>query len=92
SRLFTSVNDLKEYTAHVRNSYQEQVNINLNLTMKLFTVISAIFLPLSLIVGWYGMNFTMPEFGWKFGYLGVILLSITIIGVTIALFKKNKWF
>ena len=47
--------------------------------MKLFTMVTIIFQPLTLIVGWYGMNFKyMPELNWKYGYLAVILLSAVI--------------
>ena len=41
--------------------------------------------------GWYGMNFPqMPEFGWKYAYLGVILISALIVIVEILYFKKKK--
>jgi magnesium transporter len=60
--------------------------------MKVFTVITAVFLPLTLIVGWYGMNFTMPEYGWSHGYLYVIALSIVVCGICWLLFKRKKWF
>ena len=53
---------------------------------------TTIFLPLSLIAGWYGMNFTnMPELAWKYGYLAVILVSLLIILFCIWLFKKMKF-
>lgn len=60
--------------------------------MKVFTVITAVFLPLTLIVGWYGMNLMMPEFEWAGSYPMVILLSIAVIVFCIAYFKKHKWF
>jgi cbb3-type cytochrome oxidase subunit 3 len=48
--------------------------------MKLFTIIATIFLPLTLITGWYGMNFTsMPELTWEYGYIYVIGLFVAII-------------
>lgn len=68
------------------------LNYNLNNTMKLFTMVTIIFQPLTLIVGWYGMNFKyMPELGWKFGYLYVIVLSIVVVGVILYWFKKRKF-
>ena len=67
------------------------MDYNLNNTMKIFTVVTTVFLPLSLIVGWYGMNFTnMPELTWKYGYLAVILLSVAVVIFCFWFFKKKK--
>ena len=53
--------------------------------------VTVIFLPLTLIVGWYGMNFTsMPEVTWKYGYLFVILLSVSVVGCLLLYLKKEK--
>ena len=60
--------------------------------MKYFTLMTSLFLPLTLIVGWYGMNFTsMPEISWKYGYFYVIILSLLSSVVCIWWFKKKKW-
>ena len=76
----------------VRESYEAEVDISLNTTMKIFTVVTTIFLPLTLIVGWYGMNFDMPEYGWKNGYLFVSILSFLFLSAGILFFRKKKWF
>lgn len=91
-RLYHSTLNLHDYITQVREAYQSQVDIDLNRTMKIFTVLTAIFLPLTLIVGWYGMNLQMPEFGWKMGYPFVIGLSVAVVAVTIFIFRKRKWF
>jgi magnesium transporter len=91
NRLYQVVNNLRDYVTQVREAYQAQVDISQNQLMKLFTVVTTIFLPLTLIVGWYGMNFKMPEYNWTYGYLFVILISISIISICIVWFKKNKW-
>lgn len=85
-----SVQMLKDYIIQVRELQQSQYDLNLNRMMYVFTVVTIIFLPLTLIVGWYGMNFTtMPELTWRYGYLFVIVLSLfTIIGC-IWYFKKK---
>ena len=71
---------------------REAMDANLNNTMKLFTMVTIIFQPLTLIVGWYGMNFKyMPELGWRFGYLYVIVLSIVVVGAILYWFKKRKF-
>lgn len=91
-RSYQNVLNLREAVTQIRESYEAEVDISLNTTMKVFTVVTTIFLPLTLIAGWYGMNFQMPEYGWEHGYLMVILLSVAFIAIGIAFFKKNKWF
>ncbi len=91
-RLYHSVLNLGDYVSQVRETYQSQVDIRLNNIMKLFTVITAICLPLTLVAGWYGMNFNMPEYHWRYGYPAVCLLSIAVVGICILWFRKNKWF
>ena len=90
--LLDSVRHLREYITQVREAYQAQVDIEQNQTMKVFTVITAIFLPLTLIVGWYGMNLQMPEYGWSFGYPFAIILSIVVCVACIVIFKRKQWF
>lgn len=92
NRLVDGVQNLQNYVSQIREAYQTQVDINQNKVMKLFTVITAIFLPLTLIVGWYGMNFDMPEYRWIYGYPLVIVVTAMIIVASVLYFKKNKWF
>jgi len=92
NRLFTNVLNLRDYGTQVREAYQAQLDINLNKVMKIFTVVTSIFLPLTLIVGWYGMNIMMPEFHWEYGYPFVIVLCLVVVMGTLLYFKKNKWF
>ena len=67
------------------------MDLRQNKIMKVLTVVTTIFLPLSLIVGWYGMNFPMPEFDWAFGYPAVILLSAAVVIFCVWLFKRKKF-
>lgn len=90
-RLNRKVGNLRDYATQIRESYQAQLEINTNNTMKLFTVLSAVFLPLTFIVGWYGMNFTyMPELRWEFGYIFVMVLCVSVLVFCLWLFKKKK--
>ena len=91
-RSYGNILNLREYVTQIRESYEAEVDISLNTTMKIVTVVTTIFLPLTVIAGWYGMNFQMPEYNFSHGYLMVILLSILFIGIGIAFFKKNHWF
>jgi len=90
-RLFSHVLNLRDYVTQVREAYQAQIDIQQNNLMKVFTVVTAVFLPLTLIVGWYGMNLQMPEYGWDYGYLVVIILSFLIIMGCLAFFRHKKW-
>lgn len=66
---------------------------HMNGIMKVLTTISTIFIPLTFIVGLYGMNFDyMPELHWKYGYLSVwILMGLSVLTMAVY-FKRKKWF
>ena len=65
----------------------------MNEVMKVLTVIATIFIPLTFIVGIYGMNFHyMPEPEWHLGYLGIWLVMIAGVLVMLFYFKRKKWF
>lgn len=92
SRLSNNTRMLQEYCVQVREAYHAQLEYDLNKIMKMFTVVTTIFLPLTLIVGWYGMNFTtMPELTWRYGYLFVIILSSIVAIICFVYFKKKKF-
>lgn len=92
-RYQSNVLNLRDYVTQMRESYQAQIDIQQNELMKIFTIITSIFLPLTLIVGWYGMNFTnMPELTWKYGYISVIFFSIMVSVFMIIYFKRKNWF
>ena len=92
-RFHKSVLNIRDYITQMREAYQSQIDIEQNKIMKIFTLIAAIFLPLGLLVGWYGMNFVnMPELTWKYGYLAIILFSVGLCIALLAGFKKKKWF
>jgi magnesium transporter len=91
-RQFHSVLNLRDYLTQVREAYQAQMDIGLNKTMQLFTAISAIFLPLTLIVGWYGMNLPMPEISSPYIYPAVIAVCLCIVIGLALYFGKKKWF
>ena len=63
-----------------------------NQIMKILTIVTTVFLPLSLIAGWYGMNFVnMPELTAQHGYLAVCIISVVCIIVELVIFKWKKW-
>ncbi len=92
SRYLSYVINLRDYVTQMREAYQAQIDIEQNNLMRLFTVVTTVFLPLTLMVGWYGMNFTnMPEMDWKYAYPVFIGISVTICVSMLIYFKKKKW-
>jgi magnesium transporter len=78
--------------------YRSTSELKLNEIVKVLTIISTIFIPLTFIVGVYGMNFNpnsspfnMPELNWYFGYPLVLMLMVIIAVLLLVIFKKKKW-
>lgn len=93
TRLREDTDSLSSSVTHLQDAYSSSLDLKLNHTMKVFTVMTSIFFPLTLIVGWYGMNFnSMPEFAWKYGYLYVIALSVLVVAALVLIGKRKKWF
>ncbi|MBQ1320698.1 MAG: hypothetical protein IIY53_03515 [Solobacterium sp.] len=92
ARLQDSVTELREYIVQLRDLVSEQLGIRQNHIMTLLTVITTIFMPLTLIVGWYGMNFVnMPELYSPWGYPVVIFVSVAIVSVSLFWFRRQHW-
>lgn len=92
-RLYADAQNLREYTIHIKDMYQSQIDVRQNKVMQFLTIITTVFMPLTLITGWYGMNFIwMPELKWQYSYLVIIILAVVIIIIELLIFKKKKWF
>ncbi|RGY98439.1 CorA family divalent cation transporter [Clostridium sp. AM58-1XD] len=90
-RLHDHVDFLREYLNQLREMYQNKIDLEQNKNMNMLTIVTTLFLPLSILVGWYGMNFTnMPELKWPYGYTVIVVVSICIIVLEIIIFKKKK--
>ncbi len=97
--LLHELDSLREHAASVFDVYAAMLTIKmtessnqLNFVMQRLTIATTIFMPLTFIVGVYGMNFEMmPELKWKYGYLLVWGLMAGITGSLIYFFKKRKW-
>ena len=91
-RRHNSAVSLRDHTMQVRDLYNAQLEVHQNRIMTLLTVITTIFMPLTLIAGWYGMNFRyMPELEWRYSYPVVIAVSVLIVAVCLIWFKRKKW-
>ena len=91
-RLRDMVNNQRDYTAQLRDLIQTRIDVKQNRIMTLLTVVTTIFTPLTLLTGWYGMNFRyMPELEYRWSYPIVIAVSLAIAVGCILYFKKKKW-
>ncbi len=94
------INSLIEHTKfgfdrldYLQDTFLGLVNIEQNKIIKMFTLVSVIFLPPTLIASIYGMNFDfIPELHWKYGYAFSLGLMVIASGVTLLYFKKKNWF
>ncbi|WP_410513448.1 magnesium/cobalt transporter CorA [Paenibacillus sp. BR2-3] len=83
----------REMTADLRDSYISLNSNRMNSIMKTLTVITTVFMPLTLIAGIYGMNFrVLPELDWEYGYFGVLLFMLLLGGGMILWFRRSGWF
>ena len=91
-RLQDLVSGQREYVTQLRDLLQSQLEVKQNRIMTVLTVITSIFMPLTLIAGWYGMNFRyMPELEWRYSYPAVIVISAAIVAICLVWFRRKKW-
>ena len=82
----------RELASDIRENFMTYNSLKSNNIMMTLTVISTIFLPLTFIVGWYGMNFkNMPELEWQYGYFLVVAIMFGIALGMLWVFKKKGW-
>lgn len=92
SRLHGYTENIRENLLQLHELYQAQIDISQNEIMTILTIVTTVFLPLSLLAGWYGMNFpNMPLLNWKYGYLTVIFITLIIIAVEVRYFRKKGY-
>lgn len=94
-----TIENYREIINGVLEVHLTNASHRMNQVIKLLTMISTIFIPLTFIVGIYGMNFNtqvsifnMPELNWKFGYLFIMFIMLAIAVSLVIFFKRKKWF
>jgi magnesium transporter len=91
--LIDSLDTYRDLTSSLVDIYINTQNTKLNQVIRLLTIISTIFIPLTFIVGLYGMNFKyFPELEWRYGYAAIWAVMIVIAGSMIGFFKYKRWF
>lgn len=83
---------LRDVIASMLDTYLSSISFKMNDIMKVLTIISTIFMPMTLITGIYGMNFeNMPELGWQYGYQITVILILSLGAIMLLWFWKKKW-
>jgi len=91
-QIIDSVETYRDVLSGMLETYLSSVSNRMNEVIKVLTIIATIFIPITFLVGLYGMNFKyMPEIGWKYGYpmtWGIIIVSVAFM---LAYFRRKKW-
>ena len=97
-QVIEALESLREILNSMLDVYLSNLNHRLNEVIKVLTIITTIFIPLSFIAGIYGMNFnpdsgpwSMPELNWAWGYPAALGLMAVVAGVMLLYFKRKKW-
>lgn len=86
------IENFRDTAAALMDVYLSSLSMRLNSVMKVLTVISTIFMPLTFIVGVYGMNFeNMPELRWPWGYYLTLGLCGAVAGAMLLYFRRLRW-
>lgn len=91
-QVIDNIENFRDLTSGMLDLYLSSISNKTNEVMKVLTIISTIFIPLTFITGIYGMNFhNFPELGWKWGYFTIWGVILLIAFTMILFFKKKKW-
>ncbi len=93
-----TIDSFREMLSSMHDVYLSSISNRMNQIMKVLTIISTIFIPLTFISGIYGMNFhtdaspfNMPELNWRYGYFAVLGVMMAVALCMLAFFRKNRW-
>ena len=91
-QIIETVEVFREMVIGLLELYMNSVSNKLNEIMKVLTIMSSIFIPLTFVVGVYGMNFdNMPILHYKYGYYAVWVIMALLVVVMVIYFKRKKW-
>ncbi|MCL2761384.1 MAG: magnesium/cobalt transporter CorA [Desulfuromonadales bacterium] len=91
-QVIETVETLRDMLSGMLDIYLSSVSNKMNGIMKVLTIIATIFMPITFIVGLYGMNFkNMPELEWPWGYPAVLILMLVIVIAMVIFFRRKDW-
>jgi len=86
------IETLRDMLSEIMDIYLSSISNKINDVMKVLTIITTLFIPLSFIASVYGMNFKyMPELDWRFGYPAVLSVMLFLGILMLVFFRKKKW-
>jgi len=97
TQIIDIIESYRDLTAGLMDLYLSSLGFRTNEIMRVLTVVSVMFIPLTFLAGVYGMNFNtedkwnMPELDWPFGYLAFWCVCLCIVGTMALFFKRKKW-
>ena len=91
--IIETMESFRDLVAGMIDIYLSSISVKLNEVMKVLTIIATIFIPLTFIVGIYGMNFhsMVPELGWRFGFQAVMLVCAAVAVGMLVYFRRKRW-
>jgi len=91
-QVLEAVDTLREVAGTLHQTYAAVVAERTNEVVRVLTLFTAAFMPITFVAGVYGMNFVgMPELGWRWGYLAAWAVMATIAAVTLLWFRRRRW-
>ncbi|MCE1199507.1 MAG: magnesium/cobalt transporter CorA [Marinilabiliales bacterium] len=91
-QIIETLESLRDLTSNMMDLYLSSVSLKLNEIMKVLTIFSALFIPLTFLAGVYGMNFKfLPELEWHWGYAGFWMISLVVTILMLIYFRRKRW-
>jgi magnesium transporter len=91
-QVIDTIESYRDMVSGMLDIYLSSVSNRMNEVMKVLTIIATIFIPLTFITGIYGMNFKyMPDLEWHWGYFGILIVMVVIVGFMGLYFKRKRW-
>jgi magnesium transporter len=97
TQIIDIVESYRDISAGLMDVYLSSLGFRTNEIMRVLTIVSTFFIPLTFVAGVYGMNFNtdspfnMPELHWKYGYVYFWALCAAVAGVTFFIVKRKRW-
>jgi magnesium transporter len=92
AQVIDTIETFHDTTSDMFNTYMSDISNRINEVMKVLTIISTVFIPISFIAGVEGMNLRdMPERNWPWAYPVIWVIMLTVVGVMLLFFKRKRW-